>query len=64
MRETLKSLQSKIVHAAKRKDETLRRQFAHRVLVFLMATRGAPERRLSSIDTVCRPATPIEGSRD
>ena len=47
MRETLKSLQTKIIHAAKRKDETLRRQFARtRVLVF---PDGDPQERALNV---------------
>lgn len=43
IRDTLKSLQGKIVHAAKRKDETLRRQFTRtRVLTF---PAGDPQER-------------------
>ena len=43
MRETLKTLQNKIVQAAKRKDDTLRRQFARtRALTF---PNGEPQER-------------------
>lgn len=43
MRETLRNLQTKIVHAAKRKDETLRRQF-HRTRA-LTFPHGDPQER-------------------
>jgi bacillithiol biosynthesis cysteine-adding enzyme BshC len=43
LRETLKTLQSKVIQAAKRKDDTLRRQFARtRALVF---PEGMPQER-------------------
>jgi len=53
MRETLKSLQGKIIHAAKRKDDTLRRQFTHaRALAF---PGGHPQERVLSVAYfVCR----------
>ena len=45
--DTLKSLQSKIIHAAKRKDETLRRQFTRtRVLAF---PDGDPQERALTV---------------
>jgi bacillithiol biosynthesis cysteine-adding enzyme BshC len=47
MRETLKSLHSKIIHATKRKDDTLRRQFNRtRALTF---PNGDPQERVLSI---------------
>ena len=47
MRETLKTLQAKIIHATKRKDETLRRQFTRtRALTF---PGGDPQERVLSI---------------
>jgi bacillithiol biosynthesis cysteine-adding enzyme BshC len=47
MRETLKTLQHKIIQATKRKDETLRRQFTHaRALAF---PDGDPQERALSI---------------
>ncbi len=47
MRETLKSLQTKIIHATKRKDETLRRQFQRtRMLAF---PGGHPQERTLSL---------------
>ena len=46
MRETLKTLQSKIIHATKRKDDTLRRQFTRtRALTF---PDGHPQERVLS----------------
>lgn len=46
MRETLKTLQSKIIHATKRKDDTLRRQFSRtRALAF---PDGHPQERVLS----------------
>ena len=43
MHDTLKNLQAKVVHAAKRKDDTLRRQFMRtRALVF---PDGVPQER-------------------
>jgi uncharacterized protein YllA (UPF0747 family) len=47
MRETLRSLHGKIIHATKRKDDTLRRQFNRtRALVF---PDGQPQERMLSI---------------
>jgi bacillithiol biosynthesis cysteine-adding enzyme BshC len=47
MRDTLKTLQNKIIHAAKRKDDTLRRQFTRtRALTF---PGGTPQERALSI---------------
>ena len=47
VRDTLKTLQNKIVHASKRKDETLRRQFVRtRGLSF---PGGAPQERVLSV---------------
>ena len=47
MRETLKTLQAKIIHATKRKDDTLRRQFTRtRALTF---PGGDPQERVLSI---------------
>jgi bacillithiol biosynthesis cysteine-adding enzyme BshC len=47
MRDTLKTLQNKIIHAAKRKDETLRRQFTRtRALTF---PAGTPQERALSV---------------
>ncbi|HEX5071314.1 MAG TPA: bacillithiol biosynthesis cysteine-adding enzyme BshC, partial [Vicinamibacterales bacterium] len=61
MRETLKTLQNKIVQAAKRKDETLRRQFTRtRALVF---PDGDPQERALGIAFFVNRYGPALGDR-